>query len=206
MYLPAHFREDDRDTLFDFIRVHAFGLLVTQTSDGPFATHLPFLLEEGPDGQARLLGHLAKANPQGRHLADGGTALAMFWGPHAYVSPGWYAQRAGNVPTWNYTAVHVSGRPVLLEEPAEIDRLLEALSAKYEAGQDEPWSLGELDAKQKESLRRGIVAFALPVERIEGKFKLSQNRKDEDRAGVIRGLKAAGDPDSLATARLMAER
>lgn len=203
MYTPPHFRQDDRAALFAAIRAHAFGLLVTQTAEGPFATHLPFLVEEDAGGGARLLAHMARANPQWRHFAAGGPALAVFQGPHAYVSPTWYAKRAGAVPTWNYVAVHVTGCPAIIDDPAAVDRLLDTLSATYEAGQPEPWSLAELDPSAKEALRRGIVAFALPVERIEGKAKLSQNRSAEDRAGVAAALEAAGDADGLAMARLM---
>lgn len=205
MYVPAHFKEDDPETLHAFMRAHGFALLVTQTADGPFATHLPLLLEV--DGQGmRLLGHMARANPQWTHFATGGEALAVFQGPHAYVSPTWYAGRAGAVPTWNYAAVHAYGRPSVIEEAERVDALLDALSATYEAGRPDGWSLAELDPKARAAMRRGIVAFELPVIRLEGKWKLSQNRSAADRAGVIAGLEAAGDPDSLATARLMAAR
>lgn len=209
VYVPAHFNEDDPETLHALIRAHGFGLLVTQTPDGPFATHLPFLLDAGEGRPARLRGHIARANPQWKHFAganaDGGDALAVFQGPHAYVSPTWYAKRAGAVPTWNYAAVHVYGRPTVIDDPEQVDGLLDALSAKYEAGRPDAWSLAELDPKAREAMRRGIVAFELPVARIEGKWKLSQNRSAEDQAGVIAGLEAAGDPDSVATARLMAK-
>ncbi|HEY0836179.1 MAG TPA: FMN-binding negative transcriptional regulator [Azospirillum sp.] len=206
MYVPAHFTEDDPATLYALIRAHGFGLLVTQTAEGPFATHLPFLLDAGEGRPAILRGHVARANPQWKHFADGGEALAVFQGPHAYVSPTWYAKRAGAVPTWNYAAVHIYGRPTIIEDAAAVDGLLDALSSKYEAGRPDAWSLAELEPKAREAMRRGIVAFELPVTRIEGKAKLSQNRPAEDRAGVIAGLEAAGDPDSLATARLMAAR
>lgn len=208
VYVPAHFNEDDPETLHALIRAHGFGLLVTHTPDGPFATHLPFLLAVDGDG-VRLRGHVARANPQWKHFAgvnaDGGDALAVFQGPHAYVSPTWYARRAGAVPTWNYAAVHVTGRPTIIDDPDQVDGLLDALSAKYETGRRDAWSLAELDPKARDAMRRGIVAFEMPVTRIEGKWKLSQNRSAEDRAGVIAGLEAAGDPDSLATARLMAK-
>ena len=203
MYIPSHFDQDDRSTLLATIRAHAFGLLVTQTAEGPFATHLPFLVEEDADGAARLLGHMARANPQWRHFADGTPVLAVFQGPHAYVSPTWYAKRAGSVPTWNYVAVHVTGRPRLVEDAAAVDGLLATLSAKYEEGRPEAWSLAELGDTARDAMRRAIVGFELPVERIEGKFKLSQNRSDADRAGVVTALETAGDPDSLALARLM---
>jgi len=203
VYIPAHFRQDDRAALFETIRAHAFGLLVTQTAEGPFATHLPFLVEEDAQGGARLLGHMARANPQWRHFAEGAPALAVFQGPHAYVSPTWYAKRAGSVPTWNYVAVHVYGHPQIIEEPAAVDHLLSTLSGTYEAGRPDAWSMAELTETAREGLRRGIVAFALPVERIEGKSKLSQNRSAEDRAGVVAGLEGAGDAESLGVAQLM---
>lgn len=203
MYVPKHFEGPDDAWCHALIRRESFALVISTGGDGaPFATHLPLLLdaERGPHGT--LLGHVARANPHARLLDVGGPTLAVFHGPHAYVSPGWYAVHP-SVPTWNYVAVHAYGRPALIEEPARVTALLDRLVTTYEAGSATPWRFDSLAADYVDGMLRGIVAFELPIERLEGKAKLSQNRGAEDRAGAIRGLEATGDALAAATAALM---
>jgi transcriptional regulator len=206
MYVPTHFDPADVAWCHALMARESFALLVTTGADGlPFATHLPLLLDADRGPHGTIVGHLAQANPHARLLAEGRPTLAVFQGPHAYVSPGWYATHP-SVPTWNYVAVHASGRPRLLEEPARVTALLARMVATYEAGRAEPWRFDSLAEDYVTAMTRAIVAFELPIERLEGKAKLSQNRPAEDQAGAIGGLEASADPLARATAALMAER
>ena len=199
MYIPTAFAETDRGKLHDFITAHSFGLLVSTRQGEPFASHLPFLLERGAGPRGTLVGHMARANPQWQDL-DGQQVLAVFSGPHAYVSPSWYAT-APAVPTWNYAAVHVYGTAGLLDEPRLTD-LLERLVGQYESGRERPWTM-DLPADYLAKMVRAVVGFEVPLARVEGKFKLSQNRPAEDRAGVIAAL-SAGGAEERALAEFMA--
>jgi transcriptional regulator len=202
MYVPAHFDASDPAWCRDLIRREPFGVLVTVDAAGaPFATHLPFLVDEGPGPLGTLLGHVARANPQWRDLA-GRPALAIFAGPHAYVSPSWYGTHP-SVPTWNYVAVHAYGVPRLVEDPERVDALLGRLVATHEDGRAAPWRFASLPADYLGGMRRGIVAFEIPLDRLEGKAKLSQNRGAADRARVRAALAASGDPLARAVAALM---
>lgn len=197
MYVPDHFCLDDPAAVAELLRAHGFALLVTAGAEGVQASHIPLLLDGdlAEPGAARLLGHLARANPQVRELerlaAEGGEALAVFQGPHAYVSPRWYAPGPA-VPTWNYLAVHVYGpiRPV--GEPVALRALMARLIATYEAGAAEPYALDGQDPDFVARMLRGIYAFELPVARLEAKAKLSQNRSPEDRARVAAALEREG--------------
>jgi transcriptional regulator len=188
MYVPAHFREDDPATLAKLMAAHSFALLVTVDADGlPFATHQPLLYEREGAPHGRLLGHIARANPQWQHFAGGKTALAIFQGPHAYVSPRWYQVRPA-VPTWNYAAVHAYGAPRVIEDQKQVRALLERLARTYEAGAAKPWSLSEEPENFLDGMQRGIVAFEIPVERLEGKWKMSHLAT----AAVMRQLLRSG--------------
>jgi transcriptional regulator len=197
MYVPTHFSVDDRESLDRVIRDNPFGLLVGTTDSAPLATHLPFLL----DGD-RLLGHVARGNPHWKTIDGATEMLAVFSGPHAYVSPRWYAPGPA-VPTWNYVSVHVYGAPRVIAETASVRALLDTLVGEYEAG---AWSLDAQDAEYIDRMMRGIVAFEMPVTRIEGKFKLSQNRPAEDRRRVAAELAASGFAVERQLGRLMADR
>lgn len=194
MFVPKHFAVDDRHTLDEVIRSNPFGLLVGALNGLPFATHLPFLL----DGD-RLLAHFARGNPHWKAIDGKAEMLSVFSGPHAYVSPRWYESDQA-VPTWNYVAVHVYGVPRLVPEPDEVRALLTRLVAEYEG---DAWSLDGLEEGFVDRMSRGIVAFEMPVGRIEGKFKLSQNRPAGDRSRVIAELASAGDDTTTALARFM---
>jgi transcriptional regulator len=183
MYIPDAFAVTDRDVVLDFIERYSFATLVSVIDGEPFATHLPLLLDRA-DG--RLLGHVARANPHARAFDGKTPALAIFTGPHAYVSPALYINTPA-VPTWNYTAVHVVGSPTVIDDELRIDGLLAALIQKYETPRERPWS-GEMPDDYRRKMVRGIIAFEMPMARLEGKFKLSQNRPAADRENVIRHL------------------
>lgn len=202
MYLPEHFRVDDREALLAFVGRHPFATLITTGDGGLELSHLPFLLERRPDGQAALLGHLARANPHARSL-DGREARVLFQGPHGYVSPSWY-EEAQAVPTWNYAAVHVSGVVRLIEGAESLLGLLARLVEVHEARLEQPWSLDREDAWTRR-LVSGIVGFEIPVTAIEGKFKLSQNRPEASQRRVVRNLAESADAGDRDLAALMAE-
>lgn len=195
MYMPPAFAETDLARIIGLIRDNPFGLLVT-ASGGLVTTHLPFVVTETATG-FMLSGHLAAANPQCAAL-DGAEALAVFSGPHAYISPSWY--RTGPaVPTWNYAAVHVTGRLRPVGGAAEIATMLRALGAH-----DPGFDLDVLPDDYRAKMIAGIRAFSLVPERIDGKWKMSQNRPVADRQGVIAALRSAADPLAGAVADLVA--
>jgi transcriptional regulator len=201
MYVPASSRVDDFATLAAFIRQHPFATLVTSDSGVPFASHLPILLRQDSSGDAMLVSHMARANPQWQHFASGLEALAIFHGPHAYVSPAWYTVQPA-VPTWNYATVHVYGKPRVITEHERVVQLLADTVTTFESPREQPWS-GDIPVDYRDKLIAGIVAFEIPVRRIEGKFKLSQNRSAEDVQGVIEALSESVDADGRAIATMM---
>lgn len=207
MYIPEPFAETDRETLFDLIEAHAFGLLVTAEDGVPVASHIPFVLDRAAGEHGTLQAHLARANPQWRGFDGETQVLCVFSGPHAYVSPGWYDPANPAVPTWNYAVVHAYGVPRIVEDPALVRAQQEALVARFEAGRPEPWTMASQRPDYIAGMLKGIVAFEIPVTRLEGKFKLNQNHPEGNRRGAIHGLRSeAGDPDGLAVAALMAAR
>jgi transcriptional regulator len=193
LYRPAHFAHADRADADALIAAHPFASLITAVDGAePQVSHLPLLLEEDA-----LIGHLAKANPHWQCF-ESGTTIAVFHGPHAYVSPRWYAEPERNVPTWNYATVHVSGKPQLLDRDAAKDSLLK-LTRTF----DPQWQADEATLQR---LLPGIVAFRMPVARIEAKFKMSQNKTGEDSRGVIAGLLATADKDAADVAQWMTQK
>ncbi|MHB8454131.1 MAG: FMN-binding negative transcriptional regulator [Acidiferrobacterales bacterium] len=200
MYIPEYFRELGRERLDSFVRQHGFGTLISNHDGLPFASHLPFLLERGDDGVAKLLGHMARANPQWQSLNNGDQVLAIFQGPHAYISPSWYL--SPGVPTWNYAAVHVYGTASTVDDAQFVRNLLERLTTRHEAHLSRPWEPGIPEA-QFERMLGAIVAFEIRIARIEGKFKLSQNRSEQDRSQVIEQLRRRGSSLDAELARLM---
>lgn len=201
MYIPDAFKETDTERILALVEAHPFGMLITAPDGEPFVSHLPFLLQRG-DGKPRLLGHMASANPQWRHFASGREVLAVFQGPHAYVSPNWYG--SPGVPTWNYAVVHLRGKARLVEDEAGLDSLLAAMTRNHEAALPEPWQ-ADMTAERKTRLFGMIVGFEIEVDDIQGKFKLSQNRPEADRERVAEELARAGG-DAAGVARLMKER
>ena len=200
MYIPKLFEVTDLATLHEFIETHSFATLVTAAGEQPIATRVPLLLERSRGRQGTLLGHIARANPQWRCFDGERQCLAMFDGPHAYVSPSWYAN-APAVPTWNYAAVHVYGIPRPIQDAEQLARLVDRMVAAYEAGMTEPWP-GILPAEFKASMLKAIVGFSIEIDRIEGKFKLGQNRPLEDRLATVAQLEASSDPAARELAAL----
>lgn len=200
MYIPAAFHEPDQTRLFEFIEQNSFGLLVSQAGAEPYATHLPFLVERGAGAHGSLIGHLAKANPQW-HDADGQTVLAVFSGAHAYISPSWY-EAANVVPTWNYVAVHAYGMLHLIHDRAAVAKLLRDFVARYESALPQPWSFDPA-SDFAEKMMNAIVAFRIDITRLEGKWKLNQNRPAEQRAKVVSALRSYADENSVAIADLI---
>jgi transcriptional regulator len=194
MYVPKHFAESDEATLYELIDKHSFGTLITTVAGGPFASHVPFLVDRT---RRRLYCHLARANPQWQQIAAAPAVLAIFSGPHAYISPTWYVD--AGVPTWNYAVVHAHGEARCIDDPAHTRRHVEALAAKFERGSAAPW-VPDYDTRKL----AGIVGIEIAVGRLEGKFKLGQNRSAADRMGVIANLEASGRDEDAALARLMA--
>ncbi len=204
MYQPRHFRIDDRARLHGVIRDHALATLVTVIDGALEANHLPVLLdaEAGPHGALRF--HLARANPLASALDGAREALLVFQGEQAYVSPDWYAS-PHLVPTWNYAVVHAHGRPQPLDD-AGLCALLDDLSASQEGRLDKrPWTTAKLPADVYARMRRAIAGYVLPIERLEGKWKMSQNRGVADRRGVIAALSALPGDQAAATADSMAD-
>jgi transcriptional regulator len=198
MYIPPHFKIQDESKLHAFIRQHSFATLITQDGAAPFASHLPMLLETDSGKQGMLVSHMARANPQWQHFSESaGEALAIFHGPHAFISPTWYETQPA-VPTWNYAAVHVYGRPRIIDDHERVVSLLEATVRTYESGE-----VTALPVEYRDKMVRGIVAFEMEITRIEGKFKLGQNRSEADSLGVIQALSKSSDQDDLAVAALM---
>ncbi|MEE8534585.1 MAG: FMN-binding negative transcriptional regulator [Kiloniellales bacterium] len=207
MYVPTPFRLEDPAAIRRVLADFSFALLVTAEDGVPEATHLPFLHEPDPEPRGRLLGHFARANPQGRALAEaerrGQEVLAVFQGPHAYVSPSDYGPGPPAVPTWNYVAVHIYGVPRLIDDLDRVRALVTKLTARHEAGRAAPWSPESLDAGRVDGLLRAIQAFEIAITRIEAKAKLSQNRDPEQATRAAAALEAADDPFARETGRLM---
>lgn len=199
MYIPEHFREDDAERIAALLRAYPFALLICARDGRPQATHLPLLYETDGSGRAWLCGHLARANPQWHELKEGGEALTVFNGPHAYISPRWY-ERPG-VPTWNYAAVHVRGRAELIEDRDELSALVGRMAEAFEEGVI-PWRWSD-HAERFDAMLEHVVGFRLAVERVEAKFKLGQNRAEADQRNVRERLSASAQTEAQALARLM---
>ena len=204
MYVPKHFEVTDTAWCHALMGAQSFALMITADDTGaPFATHLPILVDERRGPLGTLRGHVARANPHWRHLAAGRPTLVVFSGAHAYVSPSWYATHPA-VPTWNYVAVHASGTGALVEDAEQVRALLADLVHVYESPGPEAWSFEALPADYVAGMQRGIVAFEIPIARLEGKAKLSQNRDAVDRGRTREALAASDDPVARAVAALMA--
>ncbi len=206
MYQPPHFREDRIEVQYALIRQHPLGLLVTAGQGGLMANPVPFLVDEAGPGLGALRCHLARANPQWRELAGLEECMVVFQGPQAYVSPSWYPSKRETgkvVPTWNYAAVHVWGRPAMIEDEAWLREQVTSLTAMQEGSRASPWAVSDAPPDYIGAQLKGIVGVAIPIARIEGKWKVSQNRPAADRAGVAEGLLNEGDD---AMAALVARR
>lgn len=201
MYLPAHFIEKDEAKITAVIRANSFATLVTFDGTAPFASHIPLVLQPSRGPRGTLIGHVSRANPQWQHFASGAEVLAIFQGPHAYISPSWYPT-PNMVPTWNYVAVHAYGIARVVEDTAAFAEILRLTIDEYEAGRPTPWR-EELPADYKAAMMKAIVGFEIEITRVEAKFKLSQNRKPEDIAGAAAALSQSENQTERALAALM---
>lgn len=199
MYVPNAFHIDDPGALHSFMQQYSFATLVTG-GDEPFATHLPLLLDPARGPHGTLIGHFARPNPHWQldHGRQG--SVAIFHGPHAYISPSWYRSGLPAVPTWNYAAVHATGRLLIMHDAERVAAVLERTVLTYEAARPQPWT-NPLPREANEKLIAAVVAFEMTIDRLEGKFKLGQNRKREDQVGAIEGLESAGDEESVTLAK-----
>jgi transcriptional regulator len=202
MYVPEPFKEEDIHVLHDAIRRAGLATLVSLTTDGLTASHIPLLLDPEPAPYGSLLGHLARPNPQAR--AAIGAALAIFLGPDAYITPSWYATKRETgkvVPTWNYVAIHAYGPVEFIDDPVHAREHITQLTHRFEQGRPVPWAPTDAPEDFIASMVRRIIGFRLTIQRLEGKWKMSQNRPLQDRLGVADGLEQEGKPDITALVR-----
>lgn len=193
MYIPAHFAEDDVAILHGAIRAFGLATLVTHTGDGLIASHLPLLLDPDRGPYGTLIGHVARANPQAKPSI--GEALAIFQGPEGYVSPSLYATKRETgkvVPTWNYAAVHAYGTPRFIEDKASLLDIVTRLTHHHEAKRSLPWAVTDAPEEFVQGMLNAIIGFELPIVRLEGKWKMSQNRPAAEHTGIVDGLRAGG--------------
>ena len=201
MHIPIAFHETRTEVLHAFIRKHGFATLISHGAHGLNISHLPLLLNEtGP----KLLGHLARPNPHWHDFTTAVSVTAIFTGPHTYISPRYYTTRVA-VPTWNYVNVYAHGRATIVEDPTKLASMLEQLTTAYEADSPNAWSMNELPTDMRQKLVTSIVGIEITIEKLEGKFKLNQNRPAADRASVIEALNASGNADDNAVAEMMQE-
>lgn len=201
MYRPPAFREDRPEVLHGLIRAHPLGTLITHGANGLMANLLPFTLVENADGTALLRTHLARPNSQLVDLREGGEALVLFQGPQAYVSPGWYPSKAEHekvVPTWNYVMVQARGKPRLIDDEGWLRDQISHLTHTQEHHRPAPWKMTDAPEDFITGLLKGIMGLEIPVERIEGKWKVSQNRSAADRQGVVDGLRQEDSASPMA--------
>jgi len=200
MYLPKHFEETRSEALHELIRAHPLGMLVTLNGAGLQANSVPFILDADPAGGPGILrAHVARANPLWRETRGDVEALVVFQGPQAYISPGWYASKAEHgkvVPTWNYVMVQARGTLRAVDDAEWLRAFVTRLTTKHEAVQAQPWAVTDAPADYIDTMLRAIVGIEIPLTALTGKWKVSQNRPAADRAGVVAGLNAMGQPQS----------
>jgi transcriptional regulator len=201
LYVPPHFSVDDHAAIARLIHDRPFATLITPAVPEPFVSHVPLIHIADCEPHGTLLGHFARSNPHWQ-CAEAASSIAIFHGPHAYVSPSWYAAPAAAVPTWNYAVVHAFGRMKLAEEPKATRAILDAMIHRFESAREAPWQVG-LDAARLDAMVKAIIGFRLKIKRIDAKFKLSQNRHRDDRQRVIAALDAEDYADAYETAAWM---
>jgi transcriptional regulator len=209
MYLPKDFKEERVPVMHEAMRQARLGTLITLGQDGMEASHIPMLVDPEPAPFGTLRGHIARANPQWRRATAGVQALAIFLGPDAYITPAWYEtkrQTGKVVPTWNYVAVHAYGPLEFYEDADRLLALVTKLTETHEAGRAQPWAVSDAPEDFIAGMLRAIVGFELPIARLDGKWKMSQNRPAADRAGAVAGLTAEGGPKQAAVAEIVAKR
>ena len=203
MYLPSHFEQHDTEALRALMREHPLATLVSLQADGPTADHVPL---EFDAATRTLRGHVARANPLWR-VAGGQAVLAVFCGPQTYITPSWYASKAAThkvVPTWNYAVVHAHGTLQVIEDAPWLHDLVSRLTRHHESPRAQPWAVSDAPDDYVQPMLRAIVGIQIPVDRLVGKWKVSQNRSAADRQGVAQGLALeAQNPQAAAMARLV---
>ncbi|WP_223701959.1 FMN-binding negative transcriptional regulator [Sutcliffiella deserti] len=202
MYIPRQFKNDNQKEIIEFIEQHSFGILFSEHDGEQKATHLPFIIKE-IDNNVVLYTHMAKANPQWKSL-KGKSALAVFTGPHAYISASWY-EEPNSVSTWNYVSAHVYGKIEIITDPHPLKEILKLATDFYERDFSYPWKV-EDNLETVESMLNGIVGIKLEVEKLEGKWKLNQHHTTEKKNKVIKQLKNQTSYNSQDIARLMEEQ
>ena len=205
MYLPKHFEPPDVATVQQFVRRHPLAALVTATNNGLDANHLPLLIDAEPAPYGTLRGHVARANPIWRECS-GADALVIFQGPDSFISPSWYPTKhetGSVVPTWNYVVVHAHGRLTVIEDRDWLRAHVEALTNRHEEEREAPWAVSDAPADYIEKMVGAIVGIEMPIARLTGKWKLSQNRSERDRAGVVDGLTREGTESASTMAALV---
>jgi len=206
MHRPDHFRVEDIAQMHALMRARPFAALVSSSANGLYGTHLPTVLKD--DGANGLIEcHLARANPHWKDLAEGNEALMIFQGPEGYITPNWYPSKAVHgkaVPTWNYAVVHAYGRPAVVQDKDWLRRHVTELTTQQEASEAQPWAVSDAPESYVDVMLRGIVGFRFAITRLEGKWKMSQNREIPDREGVVEGLTARASGDDLAIAEAVA--
>lgn len=198
MYVPASFRETDIATLHAFMKRYSFATLIT-TDEEPAISHVPLILDPEKGAMGVLYGHFARANPHWQLDHTTRNSIAIFHGPHAYISPAWYRDNPPTVPTWNYAVVHALGKLTLIEDLQRTAALLEQIASVYAVPLTAP-EKNPLPREKFDRLTHAVVGFEMPIEKLTGSFKLSQNRSLGDQLGAIEGLEATGDPESIALA------
>lgn len=202
MYVPAPFKIADDDVIAEFLRQHDFAAIVTSAPTGLVASHVPVVVDR--DGvELRIRGHLARANDHWKQMDGRAESMAIFSGPHSYISPSWYATSGPAVPSWNYAVVHAYGRPTFREDAAFLREVVETLTRRYESHRAQPWTTDRLPVEAYEKMLGAIVGFEMRVERCEAKFKLGQNRSIADRTGAAAGLDTERSPAASAVAEFM---
>ncbi len=208
-YSPAQFQETDPATLHALVRAHPLATWIVQHQGELLVNHIPLLLDADRGEHGTLVGHVARANPVWQALAAGALSVAVFTGPQAYVSPNWYPSKHAHgkaVPTWNYSVVHAHGVPQAFEDPQRVLDVVSRLTQVHEAGQALPWQVSDAPADYIARLLQAIVAVEIPVQRWEGRWKVSQNRPTPDQQGVAAGLNGLGTPAATAMAALVRQR
>lgn len=201
MFIPDIYKNEDKEAIRTFLKENAFGLLINQTNGKLCATHIPLELDYNKEGEEILHGHIARENPQWTAFESDDQILAVFTGPHSYISSSWYDHE--NVPTWNYSAVHVYGKIKIIEGDAVIDSLTKLVD-KYEQNSKCPVRVADL-SKKTMMQTRGIVAFEIKIEEIQAQNKMSQNRDDKNYSNIISELEKTENSQSIAVAREMAK-
>lgn len=203
MYSPDHFREARTEVMHALIQAHPLGVWVVLGDDALVANHIPFKLDASRGELGVLVGHVARANPIWRQAPSGIPTLVTFQGPQAYISPSWYPSKHEHgkvVPTWNYAVVHAHGRPTFIQDREWLHNHVSSLTREHEAPRPQPWAVSDAPTDYIGKMLTAVVGVEIPITRLEGKWKMSQNRVESDRAGVVSGLQQERDQQAAAVA------